>query len=141
MIPRVSPSEAQRLMIDEGYAYVDVRTGVEFASGHPAGSVNVPLLVDGPRGRVLNECFVGEILARFPRDAKLVLGCRSGQRSLRAAELLESIGFEHLVDQRAGFDGVRDAFGGVVEPGWLGSGLAVETRMTSGGDPPQRSGG
>lgn len=141
MIPRVSPSEAQRLMVDEGYTYVDVRTGVEFAAGHPAGAINVPLLIDGPRGRVLNEHFVSEMRARFPTDARLVLGCRSGQRSLRAAELLEADGFEHLVDQRAGFDGVRDAFGGVVEPGWLGSGLAVETRMTSGGEPPQRAGG
>lgn len=128
-------------MVEEGYVYVDVRTGVEFASGHPAGAVHVPLMVDGPRGRVLNEGFVDEMLARFPKNAKLVLGCRSGQRSLRALDLLEAAGFEHLVDQRAGFDGVRDAFGGIVEPGWLASGLPIATRLTSVTPPRSRTSG
>lgn len=140
MIARISPAEARRLMTEEGYAYIDVRTGVEFASGHPAGSINVPVMVDGPRGRISNERFVDEVLARFARDAKLVVGCRSGQRSLRAAGLLEAAGFERVVDQRAGFDGVRDAFGGVVEPGWLAAGLPIGTRMTSGAERPSPAG-
>jgi rhodanese-related sulfurtransferase len=135
MTARVSPTEARRLVVEEGYAYLDVRTGVEFASGHPTGSINVPLLIDGPRGRVLNERFMDEVLIRFSKSAKLVIGCRSGQRSLRAAGLLEAEGFEHVIDQRAGFDGVRDAFGGVVEAGWLATGLPIETRMTSGAEP------
>ena len=61
----------------------------------------------------------------FPKDAKLVLGCRSGVRSLKAADLLIAAGYSNLVDQRAGFDGPKDPFGQVAEPGWGRVGLPV----------------
>ena len=126
---RVSPKEAHALMEDEGYTYLDVRSIPEFERGHPQGAVNVPLLhFDASRGGMVpNADFLAVVAANFPKDAKLVLGCKSGGRSMRAAQALEQSGYLHLVDQRAGFDGGHDATGRVHEQGWLKEGLPVAT--------------
>jgi rhodanese-related sulfurtransferase len=59
---------------------VDVRTPEEFAAGHIAGAVNRPLDTFDP--------------AAVPREAgkRTVLYCRSGRRSLEAAERLAAAG-------------------------------------------------
>jgi rhodanese-related sulfurtransferase len=131
-IPRVSPREAKALCDEQGYAYVNVRSEPEWAAGHPAGAVNVPLLHVHPAGMTPNPDFLDVMAALYPKDAKLVLGCRSGGRSLRAAEMLAEVGFTSVVDQRAGYDGVRTAFGGVVEPGWVSANLPTETATPGG---------
>src|ERR1700710_2830404 len=96
-IKRVSPAEAKQL-VDEGWTYLDVRSEPEFAAGHPAGAHNVPVMHAGPRGMSPNPDFVAVVEALHPRDARLVLGCRSGQRSMRAAEMLVAAGFTSIVD-------------------------------------------
>jgi rhodanese-related sulfurtransferase len=126
-IKRVSPAEAKRLVDEEGYLYVDVRSVPEFEAEHPTGAFNVPLMHAGPGGMTPNGDFVTVMMKAFPKDAKLVLGCKGGNRSLRAANVLAQQGFTSLVDQRAGFDAARDAFGQITEPGWKGAGLPVET--------------
>lgn len=130
-IQRVSPAEAKRLL-DEGYLYLDVRTEPEFAAGHPAGAQNVPVMLPGPRGMTPNPEFLTVVEAAYPKDAKIVVGCRSGVRSMRAAEMMIAAGYQNIVDQRAGFEGPRDAFGAVQEPGWAAAGLPVEG-LTPGG--------
>jgi rhodanese-related sulfurtransferase len=130
-IDRVSPSEAKQLM-DEGYVYLDVRTEQEYAAGHPVGAHNLPVLFAGSHGMEPNADFLRVAEALYPKDARIVVGCRSGHRSMRAAELLVGAGFQHVVDQRAGFDGARDAFGGLAEPGWSPAGLPVETKTVGG---------
>lgn len=131
-IPRVSPEEARKLIDEQGYIYVDVRSEPEYAAGHPAGSLNVPIMRAGARGMEPNLAFLDDMQALWPKDAKLVLGCRSGQRSMRAAEMLVAAGYTNLVDQRAGFEGSRNAFGAVTEPGWSQVGLPVETSTPGG---------
>ena len=74
-----------------------------------------------------NAAFLRVMTAVFSRDAKLVLGCRSGNRSLRAAHLLIQAGYREVVDQRAGTAGARDPFGQLEEPGWEAAGLEVGT--------------
>jgi rhodanese-related sulfurtransferase len=123
---RVSPAEAKRLVDEEGYVYVDVRSVPEFEADHPAGAWNVPLMHAGPAGMTPNPDFVAVMKATFPRDAKLVLGCKGGNRSMRAAGVLAQEGYAELVDQRAGFDAARDPFGQVTEPGWKPAGLPTE---------------
>src|SRR5215470_90656 len=99
---RISPEEAHAKITSEGYAYVDVRTEAEFAAGHPAGAYNVPI----------NEPdFLRVMEARFGKAGKIVVGCRSGGRSLRAAQALVQAGFTDVIDQRAGWDGVATPFG------------------------------
>jgi rhodanese-related sulfurtransferase len=131
-IQRVSPEEAKKLVDDEGYVYVDVRSVPEYEAGHPAGAVNVPVMQPGARGLEPNPAFLDVMAKLYAKDAKLLLGCRSGQRSMRAAEMLAAAGYSALVDQRAGFEGARNAFGGVAEPGWAAAGLPVEAATPGG---------
>jgi rhodanese-related sulfurtransferase len=128
---RISPQEASARLA-EGWTYVDVRTVEEFEAGHPPGAVNVPLMHAGGGGMTPNPDFLRVMNAVFARDAKLVLGCKSGGRSLRAAHALIGEGFTSVVDQRAGWDGARDPFGQVTEPGWSRAGLPTEEGQPGG---------
>jgi rhodanese-related sulfurtransferase len=122
---------------DEGFVYVDVRTPEEVAAGHPEGAFNIPVKLRTAAGMTPNPDFVRVVSAHFPKDAKLVLGCQSGNRSMAAAQLLIDAGFTHLLEQRAGFGGIRDAFGGVAEHGWQGAGLPVSTTLDPGHSYPE----
>jgi rhodanese-related sulfurtransferase len=135
-LQRVSPAEAKQLIDEEGYVYLDVRSEPEYASGHPAGALNIPVMHAAPGGMRPNTDFLDLVVALYPKDAKLVVGCRSGQRSLRAAEMLVSAGYQNIVEQRAGSDGLRDAFGAMTEPGWGPAGLPME-RETPGASYPE----
>jgi rhodanese-related sulfurtransferase len=123
MVRRVSPEEARDLVDKEGYVYVDVRSVPEFEAGHPTGAYNVPLMHMGAMGMTPNPEFSSVMESTFPKDARLVLGCKSGGRSLRAAGMLEAAGFTQVVDQRAGFEGTTDPQTGAAEPGWRPKGL------------------
>ena len=135
-VTRVSPEEADSLVREHDHAYVDVRSIPEFEAGHPAGAYNIPLMHKTAAGMQPNPDFVSDVEAHFGKDDKLVLGCRSGGRSLRAAQMLLAAGFTHVVDQRAGWDGARDAFGQLQEPGWEAAGLPTATTATPGRDYP-----
>src|SRR5215471_6374574 len=85
---RIMPQEAAKL-VAEGYTYVDVRSIPEYEQGHPAGAKNVPFMhLEGGR-MVLNAEFMQVMEKLYPKDSKLVVGCKSGGRSLQAATLLE----------------------------------------------------
>ena len=126
-VKRVSPAEARELIDKQGYVYVDVRSVPEFAAGHPTGAYNVPLMNMGPGGMAPNPDFLA-VMGSFAKDAKLVVGCKAGGRSARAAAMLESAGYTNVIDQRAGFEGAPDpATGRLSEPGWRPAGLPVAT--------------
>ena len=131
-VKRVSPAEARDLIDKQGYVYVDVRSVPEFAAGHPTGAYNVPLMNMGPGGMTPNPEFLA-VMRAFPKEAKLVVGCKAGGRSARAASLLESAGYTSVVDQRAGFEGAPDpSTGRIGEPGWRPAGLPVTTEAGPG---------
>jgi rhodanese-related sulfurtransferase len=125
-VKRISPQEARDLMDKEDYAYLDVRSVPEFAAGHPAGAYNVPLLDMGPAGMSPNPDFLAVVEKTFPREARLVVGCKAGGRSARAVALLAQAGFTQIVDQRCGYDGAPLPTGGL-EPGWRPLGLPTST--------------
>jgi rhodanese-related sulfurtransferase len=130
---RVSAREAHGLIENEGYRLLDVRSVAEFEAGHPAGALNLPWMHVDARGRALNPDFVATFERIFPdKAAKLVLSCQSGNRSMQALVALEARGYTHLVDQRAGWGGVRDAFGQLTEKGWPQEGLPTD--VGAGGD-------
>ena len=128
-IRSVSPEEAAALLAD-GYVYVDVRSEPEFEAGHVPGALNVPLLHQGPGGMTANPEFLSVMQQAFGKGEKLVVGCKAGGRSKKAADQLAQAGFTELTDMSAGWDGARDAFGRVV-PGWSKQGLPIEP-----GNPP-----
>jgi rhodanese-related sulfurtransferase len=125
-VKRVLPKEAAALLT-EGYKYLDVRSVLEFEAGHPTGAYNIPLadMVPG-RGMAPNPAFFEQVAKHFAKDAKIVCGCQSGGRSLRAAEALISMGYTGMVELATGYGGSGAG------PGWKDSGLPVATKAEPG---------
>jgi rhodanese-related sulfurtransferase len=124
-IKPVSPEEAAELL-DSGWVYVDVRSEPEFEAGHVPGALNVPLLHKGPAGMTPNADFLSVMERAFGKEEKLIVGCRSGGRSRRAAEMLTQAGFSNVCDMVSGWEGSRDAFGRLV-PGWSAKRMPAES--------------
>lgn len=129
-IKAVTPEQAAEF-IQEGAVYLDVRSEVEFEQGHPPGALNVPIAHLGPSGMTPNAEFLQVVTRAFGKSERLVLGCKAGGRSRRAAEMLERAGYVDLSDMSAGFDGSRDAFGRPLA-GWSKRSLPVETGQPEG---------
>jgi rhodanese-related sulfurtransferase len=120
------PADAKALLDSgKGWTYLDVRSVEEFDAGHVPGAWNVPLFHRGPAGMTPNSEFERVVQKAFARNAKLVVGCASGGRSMRACDVLAGCGFTDLVNMKGGFLGARDEMGQPV-PGWASSGLPVE---------------
>ena len=92
--------DAAKKLIASGAAVLDVRTADEFASGHIAGAVNIPVAELGQR--------MGEVAALVKTDkaAPLVVYCASGRRSTQAQQELSAAGYSHVVNG-GGFDDLR----------------------------------
>ena len=97
----LGPQEAAEAA-SEGALLVDVRHAREWDAGHAPGAVNVPL--DALSGR----------LSELRQDRRIVVVCRSGQRSASATEQL----------LRSGIDAVN-LDGGLLA--WVEAGLAIES--------------
>jgi rhodanese-related sulfurtransferase len=130
-IKQTEPSQAHEILQSNPDAiYLDVRTEPEFAQGHPAGAINVPVVfIKGPGQMELNGEFVDVLAKTLPREKKLVVGCLAGGRSQRACELLEAAGYTDLTNVRGGFGGTRDASGQIVVTGWRDAGLPVSAEV------------
>jgi rhodanese-related sulfurtransferase len=130
-VTRISVSEASDKLAS-GWTYVDVRTVEEFEAGHVPGAINVPFAVAAPGGMAPNPDFARVMAAAFPKDAPIVVGCKSGGRSMRAATQLLAAGYTQVLELRPGWDGARDGFGQLTEPGWSRSSQPVENGQPSG---------
>jgi rhodanese-related sulfurtransferase len=133
-VKHITVQEAHALQA-QGAIYVDVRSSPEFAAGHPAGAVNVPLLEpDEETGQMMpNPDFLRVVKANYPADTKLLVGCQMGGRSMRAAQMLEAFGFADVSNVRGGYGGAHDPMSGrAVDPGWAESGFPVEQGATAG---------
>jgi NADPH-dependent 2,4-dienoyl-CoA reductase/sulfur reductase-like enzyme/peroxiredoxin family protein/rhodanese-related sulfurtransferase/TusA-related sulfurtransferase len=76
---------------------LDVRTPAEFATGTIEGAVNIPL--DSLRER----------LDEIPRDRRVIVFCRVGQRGYIAARILTANGFTGCTNLSGGFETYRVA--------------------------------
>ncbi|MEM7448762.1 MAG: rhodanese-like domain-containing protein [Myxococcota bacterium] len=127
---RISVEECEQ-RLETGWVYLDVRTTPEFEAGHPQGAYNVPIKLAGADGLTANPDFVATVQANFDLGTPVIVGCQSGRRSQSAAQLLEEAGFT-VAENRAGFGGSKDAFGQILEPGWLTAGRAVSSEVQPG---------
>ncbi|MGE0431725.1 MAG: rhodanese-like domain-containing protein, partial [Planctomycetota bacterium] len=105
----------------------------EFEDGHPAGAINVPIMVPGLRGLEPYPDFLDVVAAVVPKDVAVIATCRTGQRSMLAAQLMAHEGWTKLANLRAGFAGHVNGYGQLVEAGWEGLALPVETGSPSDG--------
>lgn len=99
-------SSALKAALDSGDNpfLLDVRTPAEFAEGHIPGTRNVPLDQLPASLRDLSAFM----------DVDIVVVCRSGVRSARAAELMATAGFSKLTNLAGG------------TMGWASSGYPIE---------------
>ncbi|MEZ4437873.1 MAG: rhodanese-like domain-containing protein [Polyangiaceae bacterium] len=129
---RIEPGEAARLMAEEGYVYLDVRTIGEWATGHPPGSRNVPYSLAEAGGLQPNPLFLPLVRALFGPSQGLVVACAAGRRSQGALRDLRQAGYERAVELGSGFSGVKDPFGRLLTPGWRDLGLPVAHDLEAG---------
>ncbi len=130
-INQTTPQAAHAVLTADGEAvYLDVRTEEEFAAGHPAGAINVPIAVPNPSGgMLLNPDFQRVVESLLPRDKPIFCGCQSGGRSQKAAEILTETGYTDVTNVRGGFGGARDPSGQLLVPGWIDGGLPICTEV------------
>jgi len=130
-INQAEPPQAHETLKSHSDAvYLDVRTEQEFAQGHPAGAINIPVVfIKGPGQMEVNPDFVTVAEKTLPKGKKLIVGCMAGGRSQRACEMLEQTGYTDLTNVRGGFGGARDQSGQVVVTGWRDAGLPVSQEL------------
>jgi rhodanese-related sulfurtransferase len=104
----VSPQLAWRLF-DTGQAVlVDVRSAEERKFvGHVPGSVHIAWATGTSLTR--NPRFVRELEAKLGKEQPVLLLCRSGKRSVVAAEAAAAAGLRNVFNVLEGFEGEIDA--------------------------------
>mmetsp|Transcript_36286 Transcript_36286/g.43835 ORF Transcript_36286/g.43835 Transcript_36286/m.43835 type:complete len:204 (-) Transcript_36286:73-684(-) len=108
-IPQISCEEAAAMM-EADWEYLDVRSEQEFDEAHIEGSVNIPVFHKEFGGMTMNEEFLQQVQAAFPdKDTKFLMGCAAGVRSMRAAEMMASVGYHEMVNVAPGFMGWAQA--------------------------------
>src|SRR5437868_8361086 len=132
----VSPQQAYELMQDDTeIIYLDVRSVPEYEAGHPQGAINIPLLHFTPGlGMSPNDSFQSVVEANLPKDAKIIVGCKTGGRSANACQIMSQMGYADVTNVRGGFVGASDMTGRMVEPGWSALNLPVATAAAEGAD-------
>ncbi|MDQ6738068.1 MAG: MBL fold metallo-hydrolase [Gemmatimonadota bacterium] len=89
-VPQLSATSLVDALESGDVAVLDVRSDAEFASGHLAGALNIPMR---------------ELEARsheVPRERPVVVHCQSGARSAIAVSVLRARGFENVMNLTGG---------------------------------------
>ena len=73
---------------------IDVRKPGEFAAEHVDGAKSIPL------------DFINEDMAEFPKEEPFILHCAGGYRSMIAASILKSRGYNNFIEVEGGFSAI-----------------------------------
>lgn len=104
----VNPVEAWELVSAGRAVLIDVRTHEERTFvGLVPGSLHVAWMTGTALTR--NPRFVKELETKAKKDAVLLFLCRSGKRSIAAAEAATKAGFQNAFNVLEGFEGDLDA--------------------------------
>jgi len=116
MIKEISPSDAWEILQSKaGTILLDVRSRMEFEYvGHVPDAVFVPLRE--PPDWNNDPVFVANVISTLkdtqagkdPKELSILAMCRSGARSMIAAEELVNSGFKNVVNIAEGFEGDKD---------------------------------
>ncbi len=80
--------EQKNRLVGDGATLIDVRSAAEFDEGHLEGAINISV-----------ESIATKIEQEIPdKNTKIVLYCRSGNRSATAAEALINKGYTNVYD-------------------------------------------
>lgn len=101
----VSAPEFDKEIKADSVQLLDVRTPQEYAEGHIDGALNI---------NVQSDDFQRMVEKELSKDSTILVYCRSGRRSMDAAEILTILGYK-----------VVNLKGGIIE--WKEDGLPVTT--------------
>lgn len=104
-ITSVSAIEFENDIKADSVQLLDVRTPKEYAEGHIAGALNI---------NVQSDDFRQIAEKKLSKESTILVYCRSGRRSMDAAEILTKLGYK-----------VVNLKGGIIE--WKEEGLPVTT--------------
>lgn len=105
-IASVAAPEFEKEIKTDSVQLLDVRTPQEYAEGHIDGAININVQSDDFRQLAENE---------LSKDFTIFVYCRSGRRSLKAADILTELGYK-----------VVNLKGGILE--WEEDGFPVTTK-------------
>lgn len=120
-VQEITPQQAFQMVKKENTYLIDVRSIAEYVFiGHPEMAYNVPLSFwnEMDQAFVPNQNFVEDIKKRFNPEDKLIFICRSGGRSMRAAQLMNDAGYTSVINVNEGFEGRIDENGYRTLGGW-----------------------
>jgi len=90
----ITAEEAKKEMDKGNVIILDVRTKEEYENGHIENSILIPLdEIESEAGNILKD-----------KEQKILVYCRSGNRSSTAANLLAKMGYNNIYD----FGGIKD---------------------------------
>ncbi len=90
----VDADRFKELLADTTMQLVDVRTAEEYAQGHIENALLLPV----------NESdFLQKALEQLDKERPVLLYCRSGRRSAKAANMLRHEGFVQIYDLSGGY--------------------------------------
>ena len=92
-IRTVSATDFAQIIQSDSVILIDVRTVDEFGSGHIEGARNIDVLKDD---------FEKTVSSTLPKDKTIAVYCRSGKRSMKAANILANKGYR-VVNLRGGW--------------------------------------
>lgn len=103
----LTPDETWTLAKAGEAIIVDIRTQEEFQFvGRVPNSPNVPWMCG--LAMVKNPSFINEVEKMLSKSSLIVLICRSGQRSIGAAEAMTRAGYTAVYNMDEGFEGTLD---------------------------------
>ena len=93
-ITSISAEELAEKIEKENVLVIDVRRPSEYTAEHVDGAKNLPL--DS----------INDLMAEFPKNQTVYIHCAGGYRSMIAASILKSRGYDNLVDVAGGFTAI-----------------------------------
>lgn len=95
----VDSNNFEQQMKESSSQIVDVRTPEEFSEGHIANAVNMDVTADGFEQQI----------ETLNKEKPVMVYCKSGGRSARAASILKDKGFKNVYDLDGGIIGWEEA--------------------------------
>ncbi|WP_111978211.1 rhodanese-like domain-containing protein [Algibacillus agarilyticus] len=93
-VNEVSVADFKKRLKQAGALLIDIREPNEFAAGAIEGAINIP------RGILESQitALCQKISVTAPADVDILIYCRSGARGVLAAESLQRMGYNHVVN-------------------------------------------
>lgn len=92
-IKNITPEECDALLKQQDVQLVDVRTEQEYGNGHLKEAILI---------NIQGQDFTTKATQQLDKQKPVIIYCRSGRRSMQAAQILVNEGFETVYNMKGG---------------------------------------